>query len=200
MDLPIGVFDIPAQLRDEMRGVSWRDDEACPRFDALRLLKLRHHTFTGSVAPGELVVNARVADEVLAIFERLFAARFPIERMQRIDVFGGDDDASMAANNCSAFNFRTVQGTTQLSHHAFGLAIDINPVQNPWLHAGRIDPPQGRAYLERAQLRPGMIVRPGPVVAAFEAAGWVWGGDVPDAPDLHHFSKLPSFMVAVTHD
>jgi poly-gamma-glutamate synthesis protein (capsule biosynthesis protein) len=189
VDFKTGVFEIPPHVRDEMRGVSWRDDEACPAFEALRLLKLRHHSFDGASVLGELVVHARVAAEVATIFERLFAAGFPLESLQRIEAFAGDDDASMAANNSSGFNFRKVQGTELLSQHAYGLAIDINPVQNPWLHAGRIDPPGGRVFLDRRQLRPGMIVRPGPVVEAFEAAGWVWGGDVVEAPDLHHFSK-----------
>ena len=76
---------------------------------------------------GELVVSKDVVADVLHVFERLFDARFPIERMERVDVFGGDDDASMAANNTSAFNHRTIAGTTRLSHHAKGIAIDINP-------------------------------------------------------------------------
>jgi poly-gamma-glutamate synthesis protein (capsule biosynthesis protein) len=95
----------------------------------------------------------------------------------------------MAANNSSAFNFRVVDGTQRLSQHALGRAVDINPLQNPWRRGARVDPEAGSAYLDRAQLRPGMIVRPGPVIAAFEAAGWSWGGDVADAPDFHHFSK-----------
>jgi len=189
VDFTPGLFEIPPHVRAEMRGVSWHDHRACPAFEALRLLKLRHHTFAGAVSMGELVVHARVAEEVLAIFERLFAAGFPLASLRRVDVFAGDDERSMAANNSSGFNFRKVQGTELLSHHAYGLAIDINPVQNPWLHAGRVDPPEGRAYLDREHIRPGMIVRPGAVLEVFEAAGWVWGGDEVGAPDFHHFSK-----------
>jgi hypothetical protein len=184
-------LEIPEATQIEMRGRSWHDDDACPRFSELRLLTLSHHGFDGAVRPGELVVHRDVADEVLRIFERLFALGFPIERMERVDAFGGNDDASMAANNSSAFNFRRVQGTQVLSHHARGLAIDLNPVQNPWVRGERVDPALGRHYLDRTELRPGMIVDPGPVVTTFLSFGWYWGGHFGDMQDYHHFSKLP---------
>jgi hypothetical protein len=78
-----------------------------------------------------------------------------------------------------------------LSHHALGLAIDLNPVQNPWVRGERVDPEAGRAYLDRARQCTGMIVDPGPVVATFRAHGWYWGGDFDDSRDYHHFSRLP---------
>jgi hypothetical protein len=186
--MTLGALEIPEVIRDAMRGCSWRDDPRCPRFEQLRLLRLRHHTFECAVSTGELVVDAAVADEVVAIFEAIFHAGFPIARMQRIDAFAANDDASMAANNSSGFNFRVVDGTRELSQHALGRAIDINPLQNPWLRGARVDPPAGSAYLDRANVRPGMIVRPGPVVEAFARAGWLWGGDLAQ-PDYHHFSK-----------
>jgi D-alanyl-D-alanine carboxypeptidase len=183
-----GCFEIPALVRESMRGRSWRDLPDCPRFEELRLLRLRHYGFDGRVHPGELVVNAALADEVFEIFERIFAAAFPIESLRRIDDYEADDEASMAANNSSGFNFRLIDGTATLSQHAQGRAIDINPLQNPWLRGPRVDPAAGRDYLDRTQVRPGMIVRPGPVVEAFERAGWAWGGDLAQ-PDYHHFSK-----------
>ena len=88
------------------------------------------------------------------------------------DAFDGDDDASMAANNSSSFNFRAIAGSDVLSHHAHGVAIDVNPRLNPMILRGVVHPPSGAAYLDRADVRPGMIVRPGPVVAAFEAEGF----------------------------
>jgi len=184
-------WEIPETVRADMRGRSWHDDPACPAFSELRLLSLTHHGFDGGVHTGELVVHRDVADEVLQIFARLFALRFPIERMQRVDAFGGNDEASMAANNSSAFNFRRIQGSHVLSHHARGLAIDLNPVQNPWVRGDRVDPPDGRAYLERTHLRAGMIADPGPILDTFHAFGWHWGGHFPDMQDYHHFSKLP---------
>lgn len=188
----LGVFEIPDAVRTQMRGVCWRDVPQCPGFDALRLLKLRHRDFQGGRRAGELVVHVRVADEVFAIFERLFMEQFPIQSLRRIECYGADDDASMAANNSSGFNFRVVEGTDALSHHALGLAIDINPVQNPWLREhGRVDPEPGRAYLNREAARAGMIVAGGSVVRAFEDVGWHWGGNFRPLPDYHHFSKLP---------
>jgi hypothetical protein len=183
------VFSIPPEIQAEMRGKSWHDHPQCPRFEALRLLRVRHRGFDGCDHKGELIVHAELAVEVVSIFEQLFAAQFPIASLRRIDHWNGSDDASMAANNSSAFNFRLIDGTQQLSQHALGRAIDINPLQNPWLRGARVDPAEGRAYLDRDDVRPGMIVRSGPVVAAFSAAGWQWGGDIPGTPDYHHFSK-----------
>ena len=184
----VGIFNLSAAVRAEMRGVSWHDHPACPSFDSLRLLKLRHWGFDAATHEGELVVHETLAAEILTIFEQIYAASFPIQCMRRIDHYAGSDPESMAANNCSAFNFRVVEGTERLSHHALGHAIDINPVQNPWVRGARVDPEAGRAYLDRRRIRPGMIVRPGPVIAAFETAGWTWGGEA-DCPDYHHFSK-----------
>lgn len=189
MPIAPGIHPIPDAIRAEMHGRSHHPDPRCPDFDALRLLVLRHIDFHGQPGLGELIVAQDLAQEVREIFEQLHALCFPIASMQRIDAFEGDDDRSMAANNTSGFNFRLIDGTATLSRHALGRAIDINPVQNPWLRAGRIDPDAGRAYLDRAHLRPGMIAAGGPVVRAFELRGWRWGGDHPHAPDYHHFSK-----------
>jgi hypothetical protein len=180
---------VPADVRAEMVGRSWHDVPGCPPLDELALLRVPHVGFDGRVHVGELVVGAQVAAEVLSVFCRLHDARFPIERITRVDAFDGDDDASMAANNSSAFNFRRIAGSKVLSQHALGLAVDLNPVQNPMVKDGRVDPPAGAAYLDRARVRPGMIVRPGPVVEAFEAIGWIWGGDWEDLKDYHHFAR-----------
>jgi hypothetical protein len=192
MTLPYVAHVLPLGEATQARmiGRSWRPEPECPPFSALRLVQVTHLGFDGRAHKGEIVVAAEVANEVAAIFERLYLAHFPIERLELIDEYAADDDASMAANNSSAFNFRFVSGTRLLSHHALGLAIDLNPVQNPWLRGDRVDPPAGRDYLDRDHLRQGMIVRPGPVVAAFEAHGWYWGGDFEETRDYHHFSKL----------
>jgi D-alanyl-D-alanine carboxypeptidase-like protein len=181
------VLPLPDEVCAEMRGRSWQDEPRCPRLHELALLRLAHHGFDGAVHRGELVVAAAVADDVVAAFARVFAAGFPIAMMARIDRFGADDARSMAANNCSAFNFR-VAPSGKLSQHAFGTAIDINPVQNPMIIGARIQPDAGADYLDRSDVRPGMIVRPGPVVDAFAAIGWSWGGDWTTILDYHHFS------------
>ena len=182
---------LPPELCQRMVGRSWQDDPRCPRFEALRLLTLTYWDCAGAVAEGQLVVAEPLADEVLAIFAGLFDIRFSIARMELIDAFGGDDDAAMAANNTSAFNFRNVAGSNVLSNHAFGAAIDINPLFNPMIVDGAFFPPAGVAYADREDARPGMIVRPGPVVELFEARGWEWGGDW-SSKDYHHFAN-PGF-------
>jgi hypothetical protein len=180
---------LPSAWQARMTGVSWRPDPRCPRFEDLSLLTMSHWDFGGAARTGQLVVAAALAPEVLAIFAGLFALGFPIARMEPVDAFGGDDDASMAADNTSAFNFRNIAGTALLSRHALGAAIDINPRENPMIVGDRICPPSGAAFTDRGALRPGMIVRPGPVVALFEARGWEWGGDWSAPKDYHHFAK-----------
>jgi poly-gamma-glutamate synthesis protein (capsule biosynthesis protein) len=185
------ISSIPAEIADEMAGVSWHpDDPRCPRLADLALLRLVHVDASGREREGELVVAAAVAEDVVRVFERLLAARFPIARMERVDAHGGDDNRSMAANNSSGFNFRTIAGSDQLSLHALGHAIDINPLWNPYVVGTSVHPPAGAAFLDRANVRPGMIVRPGPVTDAFDAVGWEWGGDWTGAVlDYHHFSR-----------
>jgi hypothetical protein len=184
-----GIFPIPERMRAHMLGRSFRADPRCPPFEALRLVRVLHVSFEGVTQQGELIVHESLAQEVRAIFEELHALSFPIERIERIDHWDADDERSMAANNSSAFNFRVIQGTETLSRHALGRAVDINPVQNPWRRGARVDPDAGRSYLDRANVRPGMIVAQGQVVAAFERRGWSWGGDDPMSPDYHHFAK-----------
>lgn len=165
---------------------SWRDDPRCPRHAELAYLRLSHLTFEGSVVIGELVVASAIAARAVALFRRLYALGFPIRQMKLVDEFAADDDRSMSADNTSAFNYRVVAGTSLLSQHARGLAIDINPIENPWRKPERIAPPEGAAFADRRVIRPGMFVRPGPVVAAIDELGWEWGGDWQHTSDDHH--------------
>jgi hypothetical protein len=139
---------------------------------------------------GVLVVNATVAAPVGSIFERLYRARFPIRRMTPIAAYGGSDDRSMAADNTSAFNCRyaVAPGAKRWSVHAYGEAVDVNPVENPYLEGGRVLPPAGRRYRDRADVRRGMAAAGGTLVDAFAAAGWQWGGRWAESPDWQHFS------------
>ena len=183
------VEPIPQAVRDEMTGVSWHAGLGCPSFDELRLVTLDHWGFDGEVKTGELVVAASAASAIVSAFEQLYIEQFPIERMVRVDAYGGDDDASMAANNTSAFNCRKVTGGSSLSEHSFGTAIDINPVQNPYVNGGTVLPPSGSAYVDRGRPAQGMIHRPGPVTRAFDAIGWGWGGDWNGLKDYQHVSE-----------
>jgi len=165
---------------------SWRSGCPVPLRD-LRLVTITHWGFDGQPRPGELVVHAAHAEKIRRAFAELFIARFPIEQVRLIDEFGGDDDRSMAANNTSAFNCRPVKGTSRWSQHAYGRAIDINPVQNPYITARGVFPPAGREYLHRDGSRQGVITARGPVVMAFDRIGWGWGGAWAN-PDYQHFS------------
>jgi hypothetical protein len=182
------VLAIGAAVRARMDGCSWRgDDPRCPRWDELAHVVVDHVTFAGGLARGELVVARAIAARAVALFARLYAIGFPIRRIALVDEFRGDDDASMAADNSSGFNFRTIAGTTALSQHALGRAIDINPIENPWRRPDRpVAPPAGAAFEDRRVIRAGMIVRPGPVVAVLDELGWEWGGDWRHASDDHH--------------
>jgi hypothetical protein len=167
---------------------SWH--EGCPvGLDQLRLVHLSFYDFSGHVRTGELVVNADVADDVVTAFEMLFDARFPIERMELIDVYEGDDEASMRADNTAAFNCRFVEGTTTWSEHAYGRAIDINPLLNPWVRGAAVDPPEAERYGDRTLQVPGMIHDGDAVVEAFADIGWTWGGTWSSSKDYQHFSS-----------
>jgi hypothetical protein len=157
----------------------------------LRLVHLEYWGFDGRPQRGSIVVNEVVVPAVEAVFENLYARRFPIRRMEPIDAFGGNDNRSMAADNTSGFNCRyaVTTGPKQWSAHAYGDAIDVNPLENPYLFAGRVYPPAGKPYLDRGDVRPGMSEPGGVLNDAFAAVGWQWGGRWTGSPDYQHFSS-----------
>ncbi len=144
---------------------------------------------TAAPTPGRIVVHRDVATDVVAVLRRLYAARFPIRRMVPVDAYGGSDFRSIEADNTSAFNCRYVDGTARWSEHAYGRAIDLNPIENPYVtSSGTTSHPASRPYLRRAPYRPGMAVEGGALVRAFVAVGWSWGGRWSGARDFQHFS------------
>lgn len=154
----------------------------------LRLVTVTHLRFDGRPARGQLVVHRDAADAVVRVFRALLAARFPVAQVRTVEAYGGDDARSMAANNTSAYNCRRTTGGTGWSEHAYGRALDVNPVQNPYVRGTTVLPEAGRAYVDRARPRPGMVLAGGPVVRAFAAAGWEWGGGYASFKDYQHFS------------
>ncbi|HKI91047.1 MAG TPA: M15 family metallopeptidase [Gaiellaceae bacterium] len=158
---------------------------------ALRHLRLAYWGFDGRRHLGTLVVATGVTGDVVAVFRRLYRARFPIRRIRPIDAYRGSDDRSMAADNTSAFNCRraVASGPPQWSAHAYGEAIDVNPLENPYVLDGKVRPPRGARYADRANVRPGMAVAGGVLVRAFAAVGWQWGGRWTASPDYQHFSS-----------
>jgi hypothetical protein len=179
------------EFTEKVEAVRWADlrysyRAGCPVGPSqLRTVEVSYWDFTGEPQVGRIVVARRVADDVVDVFRRLWAARFPIKLLQPVSTYRGSDDASMAADNTSAFNCRFVGGTTRWSMHAYGEAIDVNPVENPYVQGARVSPPTGRAFLDRSRYRKGMAVDGGVLVRAFASVGWKWGASF---GDYQHFS------------
>jgi len=166
---------------------SWTDHCPVAAVD-LRYLTVGFRGFDGRAHTGELLVNARVADDLVTVFGRLFAADFPIERMRISSVAELNAPPTGDTNTTEAFACRPVRGSTAWSQHAYGLAVDVNPFQNPY-HKGQVVLPElATAYLDRARVLPGMVQPGGPAVRAFTAIGWTWGGDYRSLKDYMHFS------------
>ncbi len=188
----LGAYDrerisrISDDFRATMEQTTW--EPGCPvAIDDLRKLTLRYVNFDDVEHEGQMIVHVDVAEDVLDVFGQLYEDRFPIERIEPIEHFDGDDDASMAANNSSAFNCRPITGSDSWSEHSYGWAVDINPIQNPYERDGEVLPPEGEPYLDRSDVRPGMVTRPG-AVDLFDQVGWGWGGDWDSLVDYMHFS------------
>lgn len=175
----------------------------CPvSLDRLRIVEVPYISFEGHTQWGQLVVMDAVAPFVLNIFEELHEREFPIYSMKPIEHFEGSDDASMEANNSSAFNYREIPGRGVISIHAYGLAIDINTVQNPYMGNAypsekkacmliEVWPKQGIEFMNRLHQRKGMVE---PIVEVFHKFGFRdWGGMWKDLMDYHHF-QTPRFL------
>ncbi|HYY79335.1 MAG TPA: M15 family metallopeptidase [Actinomycetes bacterium] len=188
-----GVTPLPAALAASMRGSTWQPGCPVPLGD-LRLLTLRYWGFDGRVHQGPLVVNAAAAEPLVSVFRRLFQARFPIDRLHlAVQYVPGHDDPNDARDYTAGFNCRPVVSArgpvATWSQHAWGLAVDVNPIENPAVtSAGYVRNNHARAYRDRSLRRPGMI-RPGDVVVrAFAGIGWRWGGYWSGDKDYMHFS------------
>src|SRR5262249_24044842 len=155
-----------------------------------RMIHLTYWGFDGRPHTGAIVVNAGVVSQVTTVFRSLYTERFIIREMVPEDAYGGNDNAAAAADDTSGFNCRDAvgPGPPQWSVHAFGEAIDVNGVENPYVEGSTIIPPSGAAYLDRADVRSGMAVPGGALVQAFAAVGWQWGGRWTGSPDYQHFS------------
>ena len=171
-------------------GRSWHP--GCPVSPRdLRLVHVSYVGFDGRAHSGALVVHRAVQRDVQAVFRTLYAQRFPIRQMQPVSDYGGSDPRSMAADNTSAFNCRyaVAAGAKRWSAHAYGEAIDVNTIENPYVQGTYVSPAAGRAYLDRSRYRKGMAVAHGVLVRAFASVGWLWGGRWAGSPDYQHFSR-----------
>jgi hypothetical protein len=180
------VRTLSPQERADMTPSVWR--RGCPvGLGRLRHVSLPFVGFDGRVRRGALVVHDGAARDVVEVFRALYRARFPIRRMQPIQRYGGDDYASIEADNTSAFNCRPATGSRRWSQHAYGRAIDLNPLENPYVSGGTTSHRGSVRFLDRRP-RKGVIVEGGVVTRAFDARGWEWGGRWSGVIDYQHFS------------
>jgi hypothetical protein len=180
---------LPHDVRAWMNGVSWHP--GCPvHLRALRLVTLRYWGFDRQAHRGRLVVHRDVAEKVVGIFRRLYQASFPIRQMRLVDYYGADDRTSMEHDNTSAFNCRWRAGQPGVwSQHAYGRAIDVNPVENPYVWSGGVSPWNGAPYVDRSYRRRGMIFHGDAVWWVFRDRSWEWGGDWTSVKDYQHYSR-----------
>jgi hypothetical protein len=177
---------VTADVRQRM-GETW--SPSCPvSLARLRYLTVSFRGFDGKAHTGELVVAARVADDVLGVFRSLFRAGFPIEEMRLPTTADLRAAPTGDGNNTAAYVCRAARGQRRFSAHAYGLAIDVNPFQNPQLKRDLVVPELASAYRDRTWKRPGMHLSGGPAVRAFGAIGWTWGGTWRSQKDAMHFS------------
>jgi D-alanyl-D-alanine carboxypeptidase-like protein len=182
------VQPIPAAMHRQMTGVSWHSGCPVPLSD-LRLITLTYRGFDGRDHTGRLIANRSAASALVTVFRTLYAARFPIRRMEPVDRYGGDDFRSIEADNTSAFNCRAATGSSHWSNHAYGLAIDVNPIENPYISSGTTSHRASRPYLDRSRHRAGTAYAGGTLVNAFASVGWGWGGSWSGSvQDTQHFS------------
>jgi hypothetical protein len=161
----------------------------CPvKARQLAWVRLTFWGFDGARHTGELLVNSTAAQPLVRVFRQLYAARFPIEEMRITPKSEQNAAPTGDGNDTGSFNCRPVRGATVYSQHAYGLAVDVNPFQNPYLKGDLVLPELASAYRQRSWHRPGMILPDGPVVRAFAAIGWGWGGSWHSLKDLQHFS------------
>lgn len=168
---------------------SWREGCPVPLSD-LRLITMTYLGFDDEPHTGEMVVHREVADDVVAIFEKLYDWRFPIRRMELVDKYKGSDFDSIEADNTSAFNCRRATGSRNWSQHSYGRAIDLNPRENPYVEEdGSYAHENAKGYTTRPVAKPGVINPGDRVVRLFAQYGWEWGGYWSGAKDYQHFSK-----------
>ena len=179
---------ISDKVFDRMDGVSFGKDCTTKRKN-LRYLRVLHRGFDGETHIGEIVCNKEIAKDLLYIFRQLYQEEYPIEKILLVDEYGGDDELSMEDNNTSCFNFRPVAGTGRLSQHAYGRAIDINPLYNPYITSDGFVPVNAGDYVDRSAENPYKIDRNDLCYQLFDERGFTWGGSWNSVKDYQHFQK-----------
>ncbi|MCR5322240.1 MAG: M15 family metallopeptidase [Lachnospiraceae bacterium] len=187
------ISTITDDIFSRIQGRSYPENCTVSR-DELRYVHIRHYGFEGEIRDGELIVNAAIAQDVLEIFEELYAIKYQIEKVRLIDEYGADDERSMEDNNSSCFNYRTIAESNTLSNHAYGRAIDINPFYNPYVYTRSdgslfLQPKGSDRYVDRT-VDAACIIRNGDACYnIFAKHGFTWGGDWNTKKDYQHFEK-----------
>ncbi|BCJ96840.1 hypothetical protein acsn021_44090 [Anaerocolumna cellulosilytica] len=190
----VGFYSEPIDeaLTSRIMGISYKENTNIA-LKELRYVRLLHYSFDGQIHIGELIVNESIAEDIIDIFIELYEAAYPIERMLLVDEYDGDDNTSMSDNNTSAFNYRTMTSSDNLSKHALGLAVDMNPLYNPYVKGTKKDrevlPPNGTAYTDRSLDNPYYIKKDDICYKAFIKRGFTWGGEWKNSKDYQHFQK-----------
>jgi len=186
---------ITPEIKERMiKGNSYR--ERCPvGFEELRYLRIKYKNFSAQEQWGELIVHREVAEEVVKIFEALYEIDYPVYQMRLVSDYQGNDWQSIEADNTSAFNCRRATGSRNYSKHAYGKAIDINPIENPYIsRSGHISHKASLAYRKRVHKNDtaadrAILLPNDKAVRIFKKYGWQWGGDWSGVKDYQHFSK-----------
>ncbi|WP_242839200.1 M15 family metallopeptidase [Pseudobutyrivibrio sp. MD2005] len=185
-------FTKDSDIFARIKGKSYKDDCTVPVSD-LRYLHVLHVGFDGQTHEGEIICNKAIAEDLLEIFEALYEAGYQIEKIKLVDEYNAEDEASMADNNSSAFNFRFISHTTKISNHGKGMAIDINPLYNPYIKTVNgnlnIEPANSTEYVDRTKDFPHKIDENDLAYQLFIAHGFSWGGAWSSSKDYQHFEK-----------
>lgn len=185
------IEEVPGHILSSMKSKNIWISECPVPITKLRFLNVLHYDFDNKLLPGQIIVHEKLSTNVISIFEELLKIKFPIKKFSLIDNYDGNDELSMSDNNTSCFNYRSIANSEIISMHSYGLAIDINPVQNPYIidpnleNELKIWPDKGKLYLNRTNQRDGMVE---PLVSLFAKYGLtVWGGSWNAPLDYHHF-------------
>ncbi len=189
--------EITDELFNRMYGKSYKENCNVPR-EELIYLHILHKDLDGNTKQGEIVVNKLISDDVLDIFKELYKANYPIEKVRLIDEYNADDESSMRDNNSSSFNFRFISHTTTISKHGRGLAVDINPLYNPYIKEVNgqrsLEPSTAEPYVDRTADFPYKIDHNDLCYKLFMEHGFEWGGDWENAKDYQHF-EVPDSVI-----
>lgn len=188
-----GIFDIDEKIFARIDGKSYKKNCTLP-VESLKYLRVLHKDINGKICNGELICNIEIAEDLIEIFQKLYAANYPIEKMKLIDDYEADDELSMRDNNSSCFNFRFISHTQKISLHGLGLAVDINPLYNPYVKTVDgvkiVEPSTAADYVNRTKNFPYKIAEEDFCVKVFAEHNFLWGGNCWDnRKDYQHFFR-----------